>query len=173
MAHSPSPLPLAHGGLRILIVLNWMYGAVVLAILVGLLVDGQWTLAAIGVPVVAQSGPLSAGMRAIVTLGLGDFALNLVVLRLLVAMVQTVRAGDPFVAANARRLQTIAWCLFAQQSLSLVIGLISRSISTAEHPLHLDAGLSASGWLMVVLVFVLARVFDEGTRMRDDLERTV
>jgi hypothetical protein len=30
-----------------------------------------------------------------------------------------------------------------------------------------------TGWLAVLLLFVLARVFDYGTRMRDDLEGTV
>ena len=33
------------------------------------------------------------------------------------------------------------------------------------HPLHLDAGFSPSGWLAVILIFVLARVFAEGTLM--------
>jgi hypothetical protein len=30
-----------------------------------------------------------------------------------------------------------------------------------------------TGWVAVLLAFVLARVFLEGTRMRDDLEMTV
>ena len=88
-------------------------------------------------------------------------------------MVETVRAGDPFVAANASRLQVIAWILLAQQLLSVVIGLIAKSISTPAHPFNLDAGFSPSGWLAVILTFVLARVFAEGAQMRDDLEGTV
>ena len=36
-----------------------------------------------------------------------------------------------------------------------------------------DWSFSLTPWLAVVLLFVLARVFDEGTRMRDDLEGTV
>ena len=98
---------------------------------------------------------------------------SLAVLKRLVAMVQTVRAGDAFIAANAYRLQAIAWFLLGQQMLSLVIGLISKYVSTPEHPLHLDAGFSPSGWLAVILTFVLARVFAEGARMREDLEGTV
>jgi hypothetical protein len=39
--------------------------------------------------------------------------------------------------------------------------------------LHLDAGFSPGGWLAVILTFVLARVFAEGTLMREDLEGTV
>ncbi|TMG97383.1 MAG: hypothetical protein E6H69_13025 [Betaproteobacteria bacterium] len=72
-------------------------------------------------------------MRAIAALGLVAVPLNLAVLKRLVAMVQMVRAGDPFVAANAQRLQAIAWFLLGQQMLSLVIGLIGKSVSTPGH----------------------------------------
>ena len=170
---SSTALPIAYVGLRILIVLNWFYGAVVLAILVGMIAAEQWMLTALGVPPSAQSGPLIIGMRAIAALGLLAVPLNLAVLNRLVAMVQTVRVGDPFVAANANRLQAIAWLLFGQQLLTLVIGLIGKFVSTPGHPLHLDAGFSPSGWLAVILTFVLARVFAEGTRMREDLKGTV
>ncbi len=166
-------LPIAYIGLRILIVLNWIYGAIVLAILVGMLAAGPWTMTALGVPSSAQSGPLIIGMRAIAALGLVAVPLNLVLLKRLVAMVQTVRAGDPFIAANASRLQTIAWLLLWQQVLSVIIGFIAESVSTPGHPLHLDAGFSPSGWLAVILTFVLARVFAEGTLMREDLQGTV
>jgi DUF2975 family protein len=99
--------------------------------------------------------------------------LNYVVLTRLLAIVETVRAGDPFVAANADRLQTIAWSLLALQVLSIVIGTIGRAVSTPAHPVHLDAGFSVNGWLAVLLTFLLARVFAHGTVMRDDLEGTV
>src|SRR5437868_5110517 len=75
--------------------------------------------------------------RAIAALELVAVPLNLAVLKRLIAMVQTVRAGDPFVAANAQRLQAIAWFLLGQQILSLMIGFIDKSISTPGHPLHL------------------------------------
>jgi hypothetical protein len=99
--------------------------------------------------------------------------LNHAILARLLAMVETVRRGDPFVAANARRLQAIAWALLALQLLSIVIGGIGKAISAPAHPLHLNAGFSPSGWLAVLLTFVLARVFAEGASMRDDLEGTV
>jgi hypothetical protein len=166
-------LPIAYVGLRILIVLNWLYGAVVLAILVGMFEAEQWMMTALGVPPTAQSGALIIGMRAIAALGLVAVPLNLALLKRLVAMVLTVRAGNPFVAANAYRLQVIAWFLLGQQMLSLLIGLIAKSVLTPGHPLHVDSGFSPSGWLAVILTFVLARVFAEGTLMRQDLEGTV
>ena len=39
--------------------------------------------------------------------------------------------------------------------------------------LDLDLGFSVTPWLAVLLLFVLARVFAEGTRMRSDLDGTV
>lgn len=106
-------------------------------------------------------------------LGLAVIPLNYAVLTRLLAIVETVREGDPFVAANASRLQTIAWVLLTLQLVSLVIAAIARSVAIPGRPLDLDAGFSINGWLAVLLTFLLARVFAEGTRMRDDLEGTV
>jgi hypothetical protein len=113
------------------------------------------------------------GLRAIALIGLAAIPLNYAILKRLLAIVETVRAGDPFVAANASRLRAIAWALLALQLLSLVIGAIVRTISTPAHPIDIDAGFSINGWLAVLLTFLLARVFAEGTLMRDDLEGTV
>lgn len=170
---SSAALPIAYIALRILIVVNWLYGAVVLVILVGMFADAHWTMTALGFPPSAQSDSFIIGLRAIPALGLVAVPLNLAVLTRLLAMVQSVRAGDPFLSANADRLQAIAWVLLGEQVLSLVIALVANSVSTPAQPLHLEAGLSPSGWLAVILTFVLARVFAEGTRMREDLEGTV
>jgi hypothetical protein len=113
------------------------------------------------------------GMRAIAALGLVAIALNFPILKRLLAMVATVRAGDPFVAANAYRLNAIAWLMLAMQLISIAIAAIGKAISTTEHPFHLDAGFSVNSWLAVILTFVLARVFAEGTLMREDLEGTI
>jgi hypothetical protein len=168
-----STLPLAQASLRILIVLNWLFGAGILTLLIATIVAEQWTFTALGVPPSSEVRPMLMGMRAIAVLGLVAIPLNRAVLGRLLEIVETVRSGDPFVAANAERLQTIAWVLLALQFVSLVIGGIGEAISTPAHPLHLDAGASISGWLAVILTFVLARVFAEGTLMRNDLEGTV
>jgi hypothetical protein len=138
MPRPSTALPTAHMVLRILIALNWIYAAVVLAILVGLFSAEHWTMMALGFPAAASSGSLVIGMRAIAALGLLAVPLNLAVLARLMAMVRTVRSGDPFVAANAYRLQAIAWFLLGQQLLSVIIGLIGKAVSTPAHPLHLD-----------------------------------
>jgi hypothetical protein len=169
---SPAALPLAHAALRILIVLNWLGGAAILVLLVAM-PTSQWIRTALKLPPSPQGDGFVLGLQLIAALGIVAVPLNSVVLKRLLAMVETVRAGDPFVAANAVRLQTIAWALLALQILSIVIGAIGKAISTPAHPLHLSAGFSVSGWLAVLLTFLLARVFAEGTLMREDLEGTV
>ena len=170
---SSSPaLPIAHVVLRILIVANWLSAVAILALLV-VMPNRQWIMSAFGIPPSPDADRLIMGLRAIAVIGLATIPLNYAVLKRLLAIVGTVRAGDPFVAANAHRLQTIAWVLLALQLFSLVIGAIGRSISTPAHPVHLDAGFSINGWLAVLLTFLLARVFAEGTLMREDLQGTV
>ena len=166
-------LPIAYVALRILIVLNWLFGACILALLASTLVNEPWTMKALGVSGLADAGAVMMDMRAIAALGLVSIPLVHAILTRLLAMVVTVRAGDPFVPGNAHRLQGIAWVLLALQFLSLFIAGIAKAISTPAHPFHLDAGFSVNGWLAVILTFILARVFAEGTLMREDLEGTV
>jgi Protein of unknown function (DUF2975) len=165
-------LPIAYVVLRILVVFNWVMGAAILALLV-VSPNEQWIMAAFKLSPSADTERLIMGLRAVAVLGLGGIPLNHVVLKRLLAIVLTVRAGDPFVAANADRLQAIAWALLALQLLSIVIGTIGKAASSPAHPLHLDAGFSIGGWLAVILTFLLARVFAEGTHMREDLAGTV
>ena len=168
----PTALSVSQFVLRLLIKLNWVYGAIVLAILIGMFIAERWTMTALGVPPLPESGPLIQGMRLIALLGLVGVPLNFIVLSRLLAIVNTVSAGDPFVAQNAARLQTISWAVLGQQLLQLAVGAIARIVWTPAHPLHISA-FSTGGWLTVVLLFVLAHVFAEGTRMRDDLKGTV
>jgi hypothetical protein len=165
-------LPIAHALLRVLIVINWMMAAVILTLLFAL-PNERWIMSAFDLTPSPDAERVVMALRAIAGLGLVVVPLNYIVLKRLLAIVQTVRAGDPFVAANASRLQAIAWSLLSLQLLSIVIGAIGKSVSTPAHPVNLDAGFSINGWLAVLLTFLLARVFAEGALMRDDLAGTV
>jgi hypothetical protein len=169
---SSAALPIAYLVLRIVIVLNWLMGAAILALLL-VSPNERWIMSAFHLSPSPEAERLVMGLRAIAALGLAAVPLNYAVLKRLVAIVETVRAGDPFVAANASRLQAIAWALLTLQLLSIVIGAIAKAVSIPGRPLRLDAGFSISGWLAVLLTFLLARVFAEGTLMREDLDGTV
>jgi hypothetical protein len=169
---SSAALPITYVLLRILIVVNWLGGAAILVLLV-VMPHEQWIMISLKLSPSPEADRLIMGLRAIALLGLAAIPINYIVLKRLLSIVQTVRGGDPFVAANASRLQAIAWALLALQILSLVIGAIANAVSTPAHPLDIDAGFSINGWLAVLLTFLLARVFAEGTHMREDLEGTV
>src|SRR5438876_6188677 len=171
-ASSSAALPIAYVGLRILTVANWLMGAAILALL-AVMPNEQWIMAAFKLSPSPDAERLIMGLRAVAVLGLVGIPLNYAVLKRLLAIVLTVRAGDPFVAANAYRLQGIAWALLALQLLSLVIGAIAKAVSSPAHPRHLDACFSINGWLAVLLTFGLARVFAAGTNLRVDVEGTV
>ena len=172
MSHSPA-LPIAHMVLRILIWVNWASGAAILVLLIATLVAEEWTFTALGAPPSRAGQSFLMGMRAIAVLGLAGIPLNAALLRRLLAIVETVRRGDPFIAGNADRLQAIGWVLLVLQLLSVVIAGIATAVSTPALPLDVNAGFSTNGWLAVLLAFVLARVFAEGARMREDLEGVV
>ncbi len=167
----PAALTISRMVLRLLIILNWIYAAAILILLTATFINRVWMMAALGIP--PSASIVLQGMQVAAVLGLVSIPLHYVILRRLLDMVESMRAGDPFVRQNASRLQAIAWALLGLQLLSIVIGGIAKIVSTPEHPLHLDAGFSTSGWLAVLLLFVLARVFGEGARMRDELEGTV
>lgn len=166
-------LPIAYVLLRILILLNWFFAACVAALLAFTFVNEAWTMRALGVTGMPDADTVMWAMRGIAVLGVAAAPLNYMILTRLLRMVETVRAGDPFVADNAYRLHAIAWLMVALQLISMTIGGIGKAISTAEHPFHLDAGFSLNSWLAIILTFVLARVFAEGTLMREDLEGTI
>ena len=90
----------------------------------------------------------------------------------LLAILATVRAGDPFVVANADRLQRIGWALFAIQLFDLALGGIVLALDRigVDHATWVPG---FTGWIGVVMLFVLARVFRVGASMRDDLAMTV
>jgi hypothetical protein len=169
---SSAAVPIAYVLLRIVIVVNLLGGVAILALLV-VMPNEQWIMSAFKLSPSPEAERLVMGLRAIALLGLAATPLNHVVLKRLLAILETVRGGEPFIAANASRLQAIAWVLLTLNLLSMVIGAIAKTVSTPAHPLHLDAGFSINGWLAVVLTFVLARVFAHGALMRANVEGTV
>ena len=172
MQRQTPALPIAYAMLRVLIIVNWLGGIAILVLVVAM-PNKQWIMSAFKLSPSPDAERLVMGLRAVALLGLVVIPLNYVVMKKLLAIVATVREGDPFVAANAQRLQVIAWVLLALNVLSIVIGAIGQSVSTPAHPVHLDAGFSINGWLTVLLTFLLARVFAKGAAMREDLEGTV
>ena len=163
-------LSVSHKVLRVLIAVNWLFGAAVLGMLIWTFIAAEFVARALHVE---DSPRMLLGMRLIMVMGVAAAPVANALLSRLLSIVETVRAGDPFVTENASRLQTIAWAVFALELGRLVVVGIANSVSTAARPIHIDLNLSVTPWLAVLLLFVLARVFDHGARMREDLAGTV
>jgi hypothetical protein len=112
------------------------------------------------------------GLRLLMLIGLAMAVATEIVLRALAQIIASARVGDPFIAANARRLQTIGWALLGLQLLAIPCALLDKFFPALGSAAP-DASFSPGGWLAVLMVFVLSRVFAAGSTMRDDLEGTV
>jgi hypothetical protein len=160
--------------LRLMLVMN-----IVLLVMFTVALALSWPLGhALALRLGAKYGPslnvadAVTAMRLMMVLGIASALPIHPIFVSLLRIVATVQAGDPFVDANATLLGRIGWALLVFQCLDLVLGALMRWISA----LKLDAtGWSPSlgGWIAVVMIFVLARVFRIGARMRDDLATTV
>lgn len=168
----PTALSLARRVLRILIPVNLTIGGLIFVLLIASLIAPRAVFTALGVDSLASYAVI-AGMRAIMVIGIGAVACADRVLRPLEEIVETVRTGDPFASENAVRLNRIAWAVLALEVLRAVNAMIAGSISTPTTDIDIRWSLDFTRWLTVLLLFVLARVFEHGTRMRDDLEGTV
>ncbi len=112
-------------------------------------------------------------MCAIMVIGLAGIPIAYVVLSRLLRIVESVRAVERFTVGNAGRLRTIAWALLGLELLRICVVAIASAVSTRETPLRISGNFQLTGWLAILLLFVLAQVFLEGTHMREDLEGTV
>ena len=111
----------------------------------------------------------------VLALVLGIVAMAFLFLDHLRRIINTVGDGDPFLPINADRLTRMAWLTLAIQlvaipaaGLALYIAKQLEEISTT-----IDAGFDLGGVILIITLFILARVFRHGAAMREDLEGTV
>jgi hypothetical protein len=155
------------------IALNLVMGVLIFVLFVLSLVARTWTFTALGALPANDAESVFLGMRTIMLIGIAGVPLTHVILTRLLAMVETVRAGDPFVAENAARLQRIAWCVLGLELLHAAVAGVAAWVSTDSMPIDITWRLNVTRWITVLLLFVLARVFEHGTQMRDDLAGTI
>lgn len=97
-------------------------------------------------------------------------------LRHLLRIIDSVGKGDPFNPVNAARLAAMGWLTLGVEAISVPAGLIGAwiaSIVKEGGDVDIGIGLSPSGVLLAIVLFILARVFRQGADMRAELEGTV
>lgn len=170
---SDRPMALSRTVLRILIRLNVIFGILIFALLISTFIAGGPVMRALGAIPSPDSGRLFLGMRGIMVVGiLAVPVVHLIYTRLL-AIVETVSAGDPFVIINAERLLTIAWAIVGLELMHVAVVVLANGVVVGTQKVDIGGKFSVTPWLTILLLFVLARVFDQGSRMRDELTGTV
>jgi hypothetical protein len=85
-------------------------------------------------------------------------------------ILSTLACGDPFVPENASRLTKVAVAILVMQILRYVIAIgVGLLIEEADVTIKFELMTLAS----VAALFVLAQVFREGTRLRDEEKMTI
>lgn len=123
------------------------------------------------VPVIAL---LLVGISTLLSLGVW-FLITLL------RIVRSVGEGDPFAPVNGNRISRMGWIALGGQVLAIPVGVaivwlaenFSDERGTLGADVDTDMGFSGSGILLVLVLFVLARVFRHGAAMREELEGTV
>ena len=89
-------------------------------------------------------------------------------------IVATAGAGDPFVAANVRRIRVLGWLAVGFWVATIAQSLVGMAVQDhlgldQPHPLN----LSFDPLLWVVVLFALAAIWQRGVDMRDEQQLTV
>lgn len=134
---------------------------------------------------IAQTGAPDAAFP----LSILAFALIIVMLQIgyrflknLGGIIATVGEGDPFALQNAERLSRMGWLTVAGHVLAIVLGalaawfmpyLVKLDGAKGHHNYDFGFDVGLGGILLTLILFILARVFREGAKMREELEGTV
>ncbi|VAV91768.1 hypothetical protein MNBD_ALPHA04-1252 [hydrothermal vent metagenome] len=96
-------------------------------------------------------------------------------------VVDSVGEGNPFTRINGTRLRGIGIAAIAIQIITFCTSLLGAGLITmlgetkpgTDFDVSIEANISLTGILLVLLLIILARVFDRGADMREELEGTI
>ncbi len=97
-----------------------------------------------------------------------NFGVMLFVVNRLLEILQTLRFGSPFVKENADRFRSVGYALLIGEGAKFAFGFLSLIFDA-----DIDINFSFITWLAIIAVLVLAEVFREGARMKEEQDLTV
>lgn len=115
------------------------------------------------IDVSVDAGDFVEALAGLVLLGAALYIVN----RLL-EILRTLRFGSPFVRENADRFRKVGYALLFVEAAKLTLGIFGFAFDA-----DLDLGLDPTNWIGIIAVFVLAEVFREGARMKEEQDLTV
>jgi Protein of unknown function (DUF2975) len=116
---------------------------------------------------------LLPGLLSIFALGILVLGLVWTMMRKLLAIIDSVEDGNPFVIANAVRLRAIGWLMVGVQIIGLPLATAAGNVADLFGENDVGFDLPLNGILAILLVFILAGIFERGAEMREELEGTV
>lgn len=169
--------PLLRGTRLMIALTSWVAGLAAAAVATGIpliwIFGGHLKIQIGGDGAVLTGAGQLLGLTALLAV-IGVFAaLAFLFLRKLIAIIDSVHQGSPFIPENARRLRLMGWFVLAANVIAMFDDplqlWLTRNVPDA------DIELSFSfGWLITaLLLFILARVFEQGTRLAEDAEGLV
>lgn len=120
-------------------------------------------------------------IAGIMLLGIILMLLTLFALNRLRKIVDSVSEGNPFTRINGTRLRGMGIAVLAIQFVTFIGGLLATGLLSMlgevkpdqDFHMTIDGSISISGILLVLLLIILARIFDHGAEMHEELEGTV
>lgn len=90
-------------------------------------------------------------------------------------IVRSVDEGDPFQPQNADRLSRMGWLTVSVYVLGLLVAPLAAWLASVTEKTDFAGSLDLGGGgiFLILVLFILARVFRRGAEMRADLEGTV
>jgi Protein of unknown function (DUF2975) len=122
---------------------------------------------------VIDAGHLLPSLLSIFALGMLVLGLIWTMMRKLLAIIDSVEDRNPFVAANAVRLRAIGWLMVGLQIVAIPLAVAAGNVADIFGDNNVDMDFSINGILAILLVFILAGIFERGAEMREELEGTV
>ena len=147
-----------------------------------ILVFNERVVTAMAEVFVTPPGSEVVGLLAgIILLGIIMMLLTLFALNRLKKIVDSVSEGNPFTRINGTRLRGMGVAVLAIQVVTFVGSLLATGLLTMlgevkpdrDFHMTIDGSISLSGILLFLLLIILARVFDRGAAMQEELEGTV
>ncbi|HRD27465.1 MAG TPA: DUF2975 domain-containing protein [Caulobacter sp.] len=121
------------------------------------------------VAAIVERGPFLASALIAVAAYMGGV---LAIVGILRRIFVTLTAGDPFHPENVRRLRLVGVILggleIGRYLLSVVLAMM-----TPDRIRSIDGSLNLTTWFAVLVILVLAEVFREGARLRNEAELTI
>ncbi len=96
----------------------------------------------------------------------------IVVLNRLRRVFETLIVGDPFRPQNVGRLRVVGFALIALEVLGHIVHWLT-DLFVRGRANGFSLSVNLTGWFAILVVFVLAEVFREGARLRQDADLTI